>query len=298
MEKKNGYVGLGKMGKNMVFRLLEKGVGVVAWNRSPEPLHEVTEVGAIPAVDFTDMIKKLPIPRIIWVMLPAGEVANSTIEEISNLLSEGDILIDGGNSNYKVTLKNAEKLTGKKIHFLDAGISGGPSGARNGACVMVGGEKEVFEQLKWLFEIIAAPGAFDYFGKSGAGHFVKMVHNGIEYGMMQAIAEGYEVLARSPFNLDLPRVTNIYANGSVISSRLIDWLKSGFEQYGPELLEISGSAQESGEGRWTADAAAELGVEVKVIEDALAARAKSRGEPNFQGKIIQTLRNQFGGHKA
>lgn len=298
MEKSIGYVGLGKMGKNMVFRLLEKNIKVVAWNRSPEPVHEVKEVGAEPAADFVDLVNKLHSPRLVWVMLPAGEIANGAIAEIGRLLSPGDILIDGGNSNYKETLKNAELLKPLGIHFLDAGTSGGPAGARNGACVMVGGEVEIFNHLKWLWEAISAPGAFDYFGKSGAGHFVKMVHNGIEYGMMQAIAEGFEVLAKSQFDLDLPKVTNIYSNGSVISSRLIDWLKSGFEKYGPDLTEISGSAQESGEGKWTAEAADELGVEAAVIKDALLAREKSRQNPNFQGKIIQTLRNQFGGHKA
>ncbi len=292
---KIGYIGLGKMGKNMVFRLLEKGWEVVAYNRSEPAIKEVQQKGAQGAYSLNELIKKLDAPRLIWLMVP-HQAVDDVLDSLIPLLCQGDVVIDGGNSNFNETLKRAEKLKEKGIKFMDAGVSGGPSGARNGACTMVGGPKELFEKYEKLFCDISAPGAYGYMGRSGAGHFVKMVHNGIEYGMMQAIGEGFEVLKKSEFDLNLLEVAKIYNNRSVIESRLTGWLKKAYEEYGQELSGISGSVSASGEGLWTVQTAKKLGVPVPVIERALKFREESQKNPSYTGKVVSALRNQFGGH--
>ncbi len=237
-----GYIGLGKMGKNMVERLLTKNHNIVVWNRSGEVAKEMEMLGAIAAESIEELVLALSTPRSIWLMLPAGEPTHSMIEHLSRLLSPGDTLINGANEFYKDTKLQAEMLYKKGVNLLDAGVSGGPGGAKNGACAMIGGKKEIFSKHEQLFADISAPNAYQFFEGAGAGHFVKMVHNGIEYGMMQAIAEGFDVLKKSDYNLNLSDVATIYANRSVIESRLVSWLLSGLMEYGQTLEHISGSA--------------------------------------------------------
>ena len=291
-----GYIGLGKMGSNMVLHLLEKKHAVVAWNRSPDPREVVAAAGADIPDTVAELISRLSTPRIVWVMLPSGEVTHQMVLELSTLLSPGDTLIDGGNTFYKDTQKHAEILHEKNIHFIDVGVSGGPAGARSGACLMIGGNEEAFEAHKQLFIDVASENALQFFPGSGAGHFVKMVHNGIEYGMMQAIAEGFSILKASPFALDLKKATSIYNHRSVIESRLIGWLYSGYEKHGTELEDISGSISNNGEGKWTAEAAKEMGLPAPIIQASYDFRMTSQSNPSYTGKVVSVLRNEFGGH--
>ena len=295
---KLGYVGLGKMGKNMVLRLLEQGHQVVAWNRSPEPVAEVAAAGATGVTSLEALVQALPTPRSIWLMLPAGEPTQSLANRLAQLLAAGDTLIDGSNSFYKDSQQLAKQLAEKKIKYIDVGVSGGPAGAKNGACLMIGGDLASFEAHQELFTSVAVAGSFQFFEGAGAGHFVKMVHNGIEYGMMQALAEGLGVLAQAPYKLDLTKVAAIYNKNSVIESRLVDWLAKGLEQEGQNLENISGSVAHSGEGLWTVKTAKELGVSVPIIEGSLQFRLDSQTSPSFEGKILSLLRNQFGGHNV
>ncbi len=297
MKKQIGYIGLGKMGFNMSERLLEKGYEVVAYNRSPESVKKIEEKGAKGAENIAALVAGLAVPRLVWIMVPQGAV-DSVLAELLPHLENGDTVIDGGNSPYTESMRRGKELSEKGIHFLDAGISGGPAGARNGACVMVGGEKERYEEFKELFADISAPDAYGYMGKSGAGHFVKMVHNGIEYGMMQSIAEGFAVLEKSEFDLSLKEVSRVYNEKSVIESRLIGWLKNAFETYGENLEEISGSVVGTGEGAWTVEAAKRLHVGTPIIEGSVRFREESKENPSYVGKILSALRNQFGGHEA
>ncbi len=297
VNKKIGYIGLGKMGKNMALRLLEHNWNVVAYNRSPESIEEIEGAGAVGAYSLKEVAEKLDTPRLIWLMVPHS-VVDSVLEELVPLLSSGDVIVDGGNSNYKQSIRRAGELKEKNIEFMDAGVSGGPAGARDGACTMVGGEKEMFDKYEELFKDISAPNAYAYMGRGGAGHFVKMVHNGIEYGMMQAIGEGFEVLKKSDFELNLKEVSRIYNNESVVESRLTKWLEDGFEEYGEDLESISGKVSASGEGLWTVETAKELGVPVPIIEGALKFREQSQENPSYTGQVVSALRNQFGGHEV
>lgn len=291
-----GYIGLGKMGKNMVLRLLEHDHQIIAWNRSPEAVAEVTMVGAKGAESVEKLVEQLSGQRTIWLMLPAGQITEDMIALLTPLLNEGDTIIEGGNAFFKDSRRRAASLAKKGINFIDVGVSGGPSGARNGACLMIGGTRENYEQHLELFKSIAAENAYQFFEGPGAGHFIKMVHNGIEYGMMQAIGEGCSVIKFSEYDINLIDVAGIYNKGSVIESRLVGWLKSGLEQYGMEMSGISGSVAHSGEGAWTVDTAHELDVEVPIIEGSLNFREQSQTQPSFTGKIVSLLRNQFGGH--
>lgn len=319
-----GYIGLGKMGKNMVLRLLEQKHQVVVWNRSPEPIDEVVQAGGRGSSSIQKLVEKLRnfsdsppllsgspnvepdvLPSeegrkiIVWLMLPAGEVTeNILINELLPNLQPNDIVIDGANSNWKDTVRRAELLQTKYIHYIDAGVSGGPSGARNGACVMIGGDEQIVKSLTSLWESIALPNAFGYCGKVGAGHFVKMVHNGIEYGMMQAIGEGFEVMKKAPFDLQLTEIARLYNKGSVIESRLIGWLEEGYRKEGEELTDISGSVAHSGEGQWTVESAKELDVPVPIIKGSLDFRIQSAQKPSYTGKILSLLRMMFGGHEV
>ena len=292
-----GYIGLGKMGLNMVLRLKEKGHKVVAYNRSPEPRKKAQKNGIETVSTIPELISKLHAPRLIWIMVSHSGV-DAVVRELIPLLSKGDIIVDGGNCFYKDTLKRAALLKKHGISFLDVGVSGGPAGARNGACSMVGGEKKDFQRLLPLFKDISAPGAYLHCGSHGAGHFVKMVHNGIEYGMMQALAEGFEVLKFSKFKLDLEKVALIYNNRSVIESRLVEWLGDGLRKYGKDLKTISSTVSHTGEGEWTVTSAKEFGVSVPIIKSSLDVRKQSAKNPRFAGKVLSVLRNQFGGHDA
>jgi len=294
---KLGYVGLGKMGYNMAELLLEKGNQIVAYNRGAEPVRKIAQRGAQPADSIRSLVAALEYPRLVWIMVPYQAV-DDVLKELTPLLAKGDTVIDGGNSPYKESIRRAKELEAKGIDFLDAGVSGGPGGARRGACIMVGGKEKVFRKYEQLFRDASVEEGYAHFGAAGAGHFVKMVHNGIEYGMMQALAEGFAVMKASPFNLDLVKIADLYNHRSVIESRLVGWLKNAYEQHGLDLAGISGSAAQSGEGMWTVETAKELGVPAPVIAGALEFRVQSQKNPSYTGKIISALRNQFGGHEA
>lgn len=292
---KLGYIGLGKMGYNMVELLLDRKHDVVVYNRSEEPVRKIAQRGARPAGSLKELVSALVPPRLVWIMVPYQAV-DPVLKELMPLLAKGDTVIDGGNSPYKESIRRSKELEARGIDFLDAGVSGGPAGARSGACIMAGGRKEVFRKFEALFRDLSVPDGYGYMGRSGAGHFVKMVHNGIEYGMMQALAEGFAVLKASEFGLDLLKITDVYNHKSVIESRLVGWLQAAFVQYGEELGEISGSAAQSGEGMWTVEAGKELGVPMPIIKGALDFRLQSQKNPSYTGKLISAMRNQFGGH--
>jgi 6-phosphogluconate dehydrogenase len=294
---KLGYIGLGKMGYNMVGLLLEKGHQVTVYDRNEEAVKHIAKKGAQAAGSLKELVSALSAPRLVWIMVPFQAV-DAVLNELTLLLAKGDAVIDGGNSPYKESIRRADELEKKGIAFLDAGTSGGPGGARTGACIMVGGKKEVFQKYEQLFRDLSVENGYAYLGKSGAGHFVKMVHNGIEYGMMQALAEGFAVMKASPFDLDMAKVADLYNHRSVIESRLVGWLKTAFEQYGMGLKDISGSVAQSGEGMWTVEAAKELGIPVPIIEGALDFRLQSQKNPSYTGQIVSALRHQFGGHEV
>lgn len=294
---KLGYIGLGKMGANMVERMLEKGHEVTAYDRNADAVKAAKGKGAKTADSLTTLIAALPPSRLVWIMVP-HQAVDAVLNEITPLLAKGDVVVDGGNSPYKESIRRSKELEVRGIDFLDAGVSGGPAGARSGACIMVGGRKEVFQKVEALFLDLSVPDGYGYMGKTGAGHFVKMVHNGIEYGMMQALAEGFAVMKASDFGLELTRITDVYNHKSVIESRLVGWLQSAFVQYGEDLRDISGSAAQSGEGMWTVKAGQELGVPTPVIQAALDFRIQSQVRPSYTGKLISAMRNQFGGHEV
>jgi 6-phosphogluconate dehydrogenase len=292
-----GYIGLGKMGFNMVERLLEKGHAVVTYDRNRDAVRAAAGKGAQTADTLKTLVGALKPPRLVWLMVP-HQAVDAVLTELIPLLAKGDTVIDGGNSPYKESIRRAKELEAQGVHFLDAGVSGGPSGARNGACIMIGGRKELFQKFEALFRDLSVTNGYGYMGRAGAGHFVKMVHNGIEYGMMQALAEGFAVMKASDFGLDLTKITDVYNHQSVIESRLVGWLESAFVQYGENLKDISGSAAQSGEGMWTIDAGRELGVPMPVIQGALEFRIQSQHNPSYTGKLVSAMRNQFGGHEV
>ena len=298
MKKEMGYVGLGKMGKNMVFRMLDHGWKIVAYNRTQDVVKEVEVKGAVGAVDLKDLVSKMEAPRVVWVM-----VSHSAVDEVLNellpLLEKGDTVIDGGNSPYKETIRRAGEISAMGIKFMDIGVSGGPGGSLNGACMMAGGDKDLYDDLAitGFFADTCVSEGFGYMGPHGAGHFVKMVHNGIEYGMMQSIAEGYDLLRHTKeFDLDLEHVTDVYSHGSVITSRLVSWLLDGIKKYGKDLNAISGKASASGEGKWTVEAGEPEGIKMPAIQSALDLRQASQAKPSYQGKITSTMRGEFGQH--
>lgn len=299
MIKEMGIVGLGKMGSNMAIHMLDHGWRIAGFNRSPKATEALSKEGLVPTYSLKEMIEKLPDKKIVWLMLPAGNTIEKILfgpEGLVRYLKKGDIIIDGGNSFYKDTIKRAKKLAKFGIRFLDCGTSGGPGGARHGASLMVGGKREDFDEIELLFRDFALSDGYQFFEGIGAGHFVKMIHNGIEYGMMQAIAEGFTILKNSSYKLDLTRVSDIYNHGSVIESHLIGWLKEAFVLYGEDLKTISDTVEQSGEGAWTVDTAHELNVAAKVIKEALLFRLRSKKNPNYTGQIVSALRGQFGGH--
>ncbi len=311
---KLGYIGLGRMGKNMVLRLLEQarlpdgqGIEVVAWNRSPEPVDEVVEKGAIGAKDFDDLISKLEAPRVIWVMVTAGEITDEVLDQLADKLSEGDLVIDGGNSFYADTLRRSEDLSKNGIHFMDIGTSGGPNGARVGACLMIGGSDEDFARVEEICKAAAAPDAYQHLGPVGAGHFAKMVHNAIEYGMMESIGEGLAILKHGPFKYDFTKLLDIYNHRSVVESRLIGWAKDAFSEDN-ELSNISSSIGSGGSGKrvpgeadWTVEVAKEMGIGVPAMEAAIKVRSESGADEEssangFRNKVISAMRGVFGQH--
>ncbi len=298
--KKIGFIGLGKMGGNMVKRLLKKGWKIVVYDKEEKERKKLPKKGAIEAKSLKELTGKLISPKIIWLMLPAGEILEKVLfgkDGLVKYLKKEDIIIDGGNSFYLDSIKRYKKLSKKGIGFIDVGVSGGPGGALKGACLMVGGKEKLFEKVKPLFQDLAAKKSFQFFPGIGAGHFIKMVHNGIEYGMMQAIAEGFNLMRESPYQLNLRKVAEIYNQGSVIESRLISWLKKAYKERGEDLKTISGKVSHTGEGEWTIKVAKKLGVSVKIIEESFKFRLDSE-KTSYTGKILSALREQFGGHKT
>ncbi len=288
-------IGLGRMGANMARRLLLGGHRVVVHNRSREPIDELAAAGAVPAYSLEQAVELLDTPRVIWLMVPAGEIVDQHIDSLLPLLSPGDIIVDGGNSRYIDSIARAERLVLQEIQFVDCGTSGGVWGLEVGYNLMVGGASEAVSHIEPLLESLAPPDGYLHVGPSGAGHYVKMIHNGIEYGMMQAIAEGFEILEESPYDLDLRAIAGLWQHGSVVRSWLIELCELAFAE-DPHLDAIQGHVQDSGEGRWTIEEATRLDVAVPVIYFSLAGRLLSRRDDAFQNKVLAALRNQFGGH--
>ena len=293
-----GMIGLGRMGGNMVERLIEGGHKIVVYDPSKEAVHASVGLGAKAATSLADLVSQLAKPRAVWVMVPSGEPTETTIDTLAGLLSPDDIIIDGGNSNYKDGMRRAAAVKSKGIHFLDCGTSGGIWGLKEGYCLMVGGEKGAFHRVEPIFKTLApsAERGYAYMGPSGSGHFVKMIHNGIEYGMMEALAEGFELMkAKKEFNLDLPVIAENWRYGSVVRSWLLDLGAEALKD-DPELESVQSYVDDTGEGRWTAQEGIDLAVPLPVITLSLMARFRSRQEQPFAGKLLAALRNQFGGH--
>ena len=301
IKKQIGILGLGKMGANISRRLIDKNWDVIGYNRSPEDTKLLELEGLKGAFSLKELITSLSKPRLLLLSLPAGPVIDKIIFEkdgLIDLLEKDDVIIDGGNSYFQDTIKRAEKLKSKGIKYVDVGISGGPQGARLGACLMIGGRQEIFKAYEQLFYDLSTNNGYQFFEGTGAGHFVKMVHNGIEYGIMQSIAEGFNVLKKTNYHLDLTRIAQIYNHGSVIESKLIGWLEKAFIFHGENLNGVSGIVAHSGEGEWTVKTAEAFGQEVKIINDALLFRKNSHDKKDYTGQVVSALREQFGGHSV
>lgn len=290
-----GMVGLGRMGANMTTRLLRGGHEVVAFDVDEGALAKAAEEGAEAVESIQEMEGKLTAPRVVWVMVPAGDITEETIVSLGNLLDKGDTVIDGGNSRYTDSIRRAEQLAAKGISFLDSGTSGGIWGLDEGFCLMVGGDKDAFELVRPILETLAPENGYAHVGPSGAGHFTKMVHNGIEYALMQAYGEGFELLHESEFDLDTAQVAELWRHGSVVRSWLLDLTARALEG-DHDLEEVAPYVDDSGEGRWTLGYAIEHAVPVPTIATALFARFASRQDASFAGKVIAALRKEFGGH--
>lgn len=290
-----GLVGLGKMGFNLAENLMDHNHTVTAFDVNEEAGQKFNEIGGTYVQSLEALVQSLEAPRVIWLMVPAGKITVQTIEALKGLLSADDILIDGGNSHYKEAIEFATELKEQGIHFMDVGTSGGTSGARNGACMMIGGNKEAFARIEPFIKDICVEGGYLYTGEAGSGHFLKMIHNGIEYGMMAAIAEGFEVLEKSNFDYDYEKVAHVFNNGSVIRSWLMELTENAFSK-DPKLDTIKGVMHSSGEGKWTVETALELGTAVPVTALSLMMRYRSQEDDTFTGKVVAALRNEFGGH--
>ena len=289
-------VGLGRMGGNMARRLLRDGHRVVVWNRTHAKAEELAAEGAEPVRELADVVKALQAPRAIWIMLPYGDATQAAIDELTPLLDEGDILIDGGNSPFQHDIERGAQLQAKGIRYLDAGTSGGVWGLEVGYCLMVGGDRSAFEHVEPLLRTLAPPGhGYEYCGGHGSGHFVKMVHNGIEYGMMQAYAEGFELLNATEWDLDLAKIADLWNQGSVVRSWLLELAADALAK-DPGLEHITGYVEDTGEGRWTVEQAIAHSVPMPAIASALFMRFRSRQPDTFSGKMLAALRNEFGGH--
>jgi len=291
---KVGLIGLGKMGLNLGQNLIEHNHEVVAFDVNPSAVEEMKKYGAAGVESFKELVQSLEQPRILWIMVPHAHV-DSVIGEVLPFLNEGDIVIEAGNSHYKESTQRYNELKEIGIHYMDAGTSGGMEGARHGACYMVGGDPEAWEKVEPLFRDTSVENGYLYAGKAGSGHFLKMVHNGIEYAMMAAIGEGFEVLEKSDFNYDYEKVARVWNNGSVIRSWLMELTENAFSKY-PNLDEIKGIMHSSGEGKWTVETALDLQTATPVIALSLMMRYRSLENDTFTGKVVAALRNEFGGH--
>src|SRR5438874_13011575 len=294
---KIGMVGLGRMGANMSLRLMQHNHEVVAWDRNEESVKGVASEGAEGVGSLEDLVEALQPPRAVSLMLPSGDPTENTVRELEDILDKGDVIIDGGNSNFHLAMADAERLDDKGIDFIDAGVSGGVWGLKEGYCLMVGGKTEQVKRLEPIFKALAPENGYAHVGPVGAGHFVKMVHNGIEYGMLQAYAEGFALMhAADEFDLDLHQIAEVWRYGSVVRSWLLDLTALALSDT-TEFAKIKGFVEDSGEGRWTVDEAVARGVAAPVLTISLFERFQSRTPDSFAAKIVAALRNQFGGHK-
>lgn len=294
---KIGFVGLGKMGGNMVERLLRGGHEVVVYDPSADAVDAMAKKSAAGSNSLAELMANLPERKIVWLMVPAGKPVEENIAELIPMMKNGGVIIDGGNSNWRETQSRGEALEGKGIDYIDCGTSGGVWGLENGYCLMAGGKEPVCAELESIFKTLAPPEGYLYCGPCGAGHFVKMVHNGIEYGMMQAYAEGFEIMEKSPFDLDVLGVSKVWQHGSVVRSWLLELAELALQD-DPKLSKIKSHVQDSGEGRWTVQAAMDFDVPAPVITMSLLARFQSRQSDSFAMKVLAALRNQFGGHSV
>ena len=290
-----GFVGLGKMGLNMVTRLQRAGHQVTAYDRSADALANATAAGCTGAASLADLVQRLKAPRAVWIMVPSGPPTEETVQAVTALLAPGDVIIDGGNTRFHDDVRRSKELATKKLHYIDAGTSGGIWGLKNGYCLMVGGNKEAVDRLAPVFEALAPPNGWAHVGAAGAGHYVKMVHNGIEYSLMQGYAEGFELMSKSEYRLDLSRIADLWLQGSVVRSWLLELAASALKE-DPRLEQLKGYVQDSGEGRWMVADAIDKDVPVPTLTAALFTRFRSRQTESFAEKMLAALRNAFGGH--
>ena len=285
------------MGENMVLNLIGKKYKVVAYNRNPKPTEKLARhKGVIPTYDYKELVKKISRSRVVIMMVTAGKPVDSVIKELSNLLNKGDVIIDGGNSYYEDSVRRCKELKKKGIHFLDMGTSGGLTGARHGASLMIGGDKKVYKKLEPLFRDLAVKKGYGYMGESGAGHFVKTVHNGIEYALLESYAEGYEILSKSKYKLDMVEVSKIWCNGSVIRSWITELAQDVFKKCGNNIKCVVGKIGGGETGRWTLKIAKKLGSDPQTLQHALMKRKKSLKQQSFSTRFVSAIRQEFGGH--
>jgi 6-phosphogluconate dehydrogenase len=290
-----GIIGLGRMGGNMALRLMKDGHRVIAYDRNADTVNEYKAQGAVPAHTLEELVSQMQRPRHVWMMVPHGPPVEQTIEALVPLLDEDDAIIDGGNSRYTDSVARAARLEKKGLHFVDVGTSGGIWGLTEGYCLMIGGKEEVYRRMEPVFKTLAPPDGYAYMGPSGSGHYVKMIHNGIEYGMLQAYAEGFELLDAAPYDLDLRAIASLWNHGSVVRSWLLELAASALEK-DPGLSGVAGYVEDSGEGRWTIEEAIDRDVPATVLAHSLFARFRSRQTESFGAKLIAALRREFGGH--
>ena len=290
-----GFIGLGKMGMNMVTRLRQGGHHVVVYDRSAEAVAQATTAGCIGTSSLAELVQKLEAPRAVWIMVPSGAPTEDTVRSVGELLRSGDTIIDGGNTNFSDDVRRAGDLSKKDLHYIDAGTSGGVWGLKVGYCLMVGGDEAPVQRLAPIFTTLAPEQGWAHVGAVGAGHYVKMVHNGIEYSMMQGYAEGFELMSKSEYRLDLPKIANLWMHGSVVRSWLLELAASALKD-DPRLERLKGYVQDSGEGRWMIADAIQKDVPVPTLTMALFTRFRSRQSESFSEKMLAALRNAFGGH--
>ncbi len=293
-----GFIGLGRMGANMCRRLIKDGHYVVAYNRTPEKTKELAGEGADAAFSIAELVQKLEKPRIAWIMVPAGAATEAQINELVEHLEPGDTIVDGGNTNFHDDVRRHAELAEHGIRYVDAGVSGGVWGLANGYCLMVGGERAAVEPLEPIFRSLAPADGYLHAGPAGAGHYVKMIHNGIEYGLMQAYAEGFEIMHASEYPLDLAAISDLWNHGSVVRSWLLELATLAFKANGTDLANIKGWVADSGEGRWTVQEAIDRDVPAPVITLSLLTRFRSRQPDSYGAKVLAALRNEFGGHEV
>ncbi len=292
-----GFIGLGKMGMNMVTRLRQGGHTIVAYDRAPEVVAQAERTGCIGATSLSDLVSHLTAPRAVWIMVPSGTPTEDTIQAVAALLQPGDTIIDGGNTRFHDDTRRAAELKAKGIQYVDVGTSGGVWGLTVGYCLMIGGEQDAVQRLTPIFKTLAPEHGWAHMGSHGAGHYVKMVHNGIEYSMMQGYAEGFELMAKSDYRLDLGKIADLWMHGSVVRSWLLE-LAVGALKQDPKLEHLKGYVQDSGEGRWMIQDAIDKDVPVPTLTTALFTRFRSRQEESFAEKMLAALRNAFGGHSV